>query len=272
MASTTEKRDIAFKHTLDVYHTRIDKQWFEETYGTKHVMTGPELWASSPDYNDAAAAVVAGLAVQEVDYVLTEDPFSDGRLWVAKSNPGVWPYDGPLTDYTQLNAERQQNWIAPVKFGPSSTTGYSYVLKQNDGSPIPDGDWEFHFGNGLLHLDDGNTATDNGWATPLKLTAYRYTGDFLTGGTGGASPTNVPFTAVAEVTVTHNLGRRPLVQVMEKAEGGIWGSDEGFGTGGFGTSDVYRIMEPVHNEVRHMSVNQFRVIMDNFYTGEIVYE
>lgn len=183
MASTTEKRDISFKHALDVHHTRTDKQWFEETYGTRHVVPGPEVWAEHVPYNDAASAVSAGLAVEEVSFVLTEDPFSDGRLWVSKSNAGVWPYNGPLTDYTQLDAERVRNWISPVRFGPSSVDGYTYVLSQNDGTPIPDGNWEFHFPEGLLHLDDGYTAVDEGWSTPLKLTAYRYTGGMGVGST-----------------------------------------------------------------------------------------
>lgn len=185
MASSSEKREIAFKHTLDVYHTRLDKQWFEESYGTRHVVPGEEIWGATVPFNDAALAITNSVAVLETDFVLTEDPFSDGRLWVAKSNAGVWPFSGPLTDFTTLETERVKNWISPVRFGPSSSTGYSFILKQNDGTPIPEGDWEINFPEGLVHLDDGNTAADNGWVTPLKLTAYRYTGALGTGGGGG---------------------------------------------------------------------------------------
>jgi len=187
MASSTEERNIAFKHTLDVLHQRTDRQWFEEAFGTRHAVVGPEVWRNQPYYNDAAGAVSAGLAILETDFVLTLDPFSANTTWFAKVNPGVWPYSGPLTDYSTLDSERIQNWISPIVFGPSSSTGYSYTLKQGDGTPIPTGSWEFKFVEGVLHLDEGSTAADKGWVTPLKLTAYRYPGPFGFG-TSAISP------------------------------------------------------------------------------------
>jgi hypothetical protein len=175
VASSNEKRDIAFKHTLDVYHVRTDRQWFEEPFGTRHVVTAPDVWASKVPYNDSVSAVSLGLAFQEVNYELTLDPFSDGLLWVAKTSPGVWPFSGPMTDWTLLETQRVKNWISPIVYGNS----YSYTLRQNDGTPIPDGNWEFLFSEGLLHLDEGYTASSMGWVTPLKLTAYRYVGGYL---------------------------------------------------------------------------------------------
>jgi len=209
MASNTEKRDIGFKHTLDVHHTRTDKQWFEETYRTRHVVAGSDVWAENPAYNDAAQAVIDGTAVQETDFELTLDPFSAGQLWVAKTNAGVWPFDGPLTDFDQLETERVKNWISPIYWGPSSSTGYTYVLKQNDGTPIPDGNWELHFGEGLLHLDDGHTAADESWSTPLKLTAYRYDGSFV--GAGGSGDPDALLETVTPITmrVDHATGTSP---------------------------------------------------------------
>jgi hypothetical protein len=181
MASSTEERQIAFKHTLDIYGARSDRQWFEEPYGAKHVTAAPDVWAQKPPFNDPASAVSQGLAIQEVNFVLTLDPFSAGRLWVAKSSPGSWPYTGPQTDWTVLDAQRVRNWISPIVFG----LGYSFILKQGNGALIPTGNWEWHFSEGLLHLDDGFSAADMGWVTPLKLTCYRYTGSFLSGATGG---------------------------------------------------------------------------------------
>ena len=93
-----------------------------------------------------------------------------------------------------------------------------------------------------------------------------------TGSTGsGSQPRVAPFADAAEITVTHNIGRRPVVQVLEKVTGGYFGTDEGFGTDGFGSSEVYREIEPVHVEVRHLSVNEFKVLLDNYRTGEVRY-
>lgn len=200
MASSTEERNIAFKHTLDVLHERTDRQWFEESFGTRHAVVGPEIWRNRPFYNDAAGSITAGLAVAEVDFELTLDPFSAGTTWFAKTNPGVWPYNGPLTDFTQLGLERVQNWISPVVFGPSSATGFTYLLKQGDGTPIPTGNWELRFTEGILHLSEGSTAVDKGWVTPLKLTAYRYPGPF-----GFGSTTTQPIVHHTPVAGTESL-------------------------------------------------------------------
>jgi len=178
MASSTEERQIAFKHTLDVYGVRSDRQWFEEPYGAKHVTVAPDVWASKPPFNNPASAVLQGLAIQEAEFSLTLDPFSAGRLWVAKSSPEVWPYAGPQTDWTVLETQRVKNWISPSVFGMS----YQFVLKQGDGTLIPTGNWEWNFSEGLLHLDDGFSASEMGWVVPLKMTCYRYTGAFLSEG------------------------------------------------------------------------------------------
>jgi hypothetical protein len=188
MASTTEERNIAFKHTLDVLGERTDRQWFEESFGTRHAIVGPEIWTQKPAFNAAASAVSSGLALEEVNFELTLDPFSAGTTWFAKTNPGVWPYSGPLTDFTQLASERVQNWISPVVFGPSSATGYSFLLRQGNGTPIPTGSWELRFVEGVLHLDEGQTAVDKGWVSPLLLTAYRYTGPLGLGASGALLP------------------------------------------------------------------------------------
>jgi hypothetical protein len=182
MASSTEERQIAFKHTLDVYGARSDRQWFEETYGAKHVVIAQNVWAQKPFYNDPTGSITQGLVLQETDFVLTLDPFSAGRVWVAKNSPGIWPYAGLQTDWTSLDASRVRNWLSPIVFGPN----YWFVLKQGDGSLIPTGNWEWQFSEGLLHLDDGFTAVDMGWITPLKLACYRYTGSYLAGDTTSA--------------------------------------------------------------------------------------
>jgi hypothetical protein len=91
-----------------------------------------------------------------------------------------------MTDFTALNATRVRNWVSPVSFGPHPVTGYSYSLTQDDGSQIPDGNWEFNFAEGFLHCDEGFSAKDLDWKTPLHITAYRYIGGF------GAMPQSVP--------------------------------------------------------------------------------
>lgn len=262
MASSTEERQIAFKHTLDVYGARSDRQWFEETYGTRHTVVAPKVWAKEPPFNDAASAVLQGLAVQEVQFTLTLDPFSAGRVWVAKLSPGVWPYIGPQTDWTALELQRVKHWISPTVFGPS----YQFVLYQGNGSPIPTGNWEFLFSEGLLHLDDGFSASEMGWVTPLKWTAYRYIGPFLSDSLG---VTVVPFDSVAQVDVVHGLGRHPVVQVLREETGGMFGFG-GMG-GGFGSSTVMTIMEEANFEIYHMDLNSFSLVMNNYYTGELMY-
>jgi hypothetical protein len=266
MASSNEKRDIAFKHTLDVYHARSDRQWFEETYGARHVVAGSDVWADIVAYNDRVTALAMNVALLETDFVLTLDPFSNNQVWVAKLSPGSWPYSGPMTDYTALNLQRVKNWISPVVFGPSAALGFPYTLKQNDGSPIPDGNWEFLFSEGLLHLDDGFTHVEMGWTTPLKLTAYRYIGKFISG-TSGVNV--IPFAGVAEVDVTHSLGRYPIVQILKEETSGMFGFG-GFG-GGFGSSTVNVIMDEANYEVYHVDVNSFALVMDNYYNGQILY-
>lgn len=262
MASSTEERQIAFKHTLDVYGARSDRQWFEETFGARHVTAAADVWSKKPPYNDPASAIAQSLAAQLVQFELTPDPFSAGRVWVAKLSPGVWPYSGPLTDWTTLNTQRVKDWISPTVFGP----GYTFLLHQGNGTPIPTGNWEFLFSEGLLHLNDGFTAADMGWVTPLKWSAYRYIGSYLSDSFGVRV---IPFADVAEVQVVHSLGRRPMVQVLKEESGGLFGFG-GFGGGGT-EAVVMTILGQEHLTVYHVDENSFVLQMDNYYNGQILY-
>lgn len=108
-------------------------------------------------------------------------------------------------------------------------------------------------------------ASEDRWWRKLNSGAWE-----LGGGGGAGAPTAVSFTNQLQVDVTHNLGYRPIVQVLEQAVGGIFGADEGFGIS-FGSSDIYREIEPVHVEIHHLTGNAFRVLLDNYYTGEVLY-
>jgi len=225
MASQTEQIQIAFKHTLDIYGARSDRQWFEETYGAKHVVVASDVWSKTPPYNDPTTGISQGIVTSEIDFVLTLDPFSSNRLWVAKTIPGSWPFLGSLTNWVLLNSQRIKNWVSPTIFGAS----YVFVLKQNNGTLIPTGNWEWNFSEGLLHLDDGNTVPDKGWLAPLKLTGFRYIGPFVGASTGFGSPVQ----AITDLRAVSSIERADKQIRLVEDKKAIYAFD----TSGLGSDD-----------------------------------
>jgi len=78
------------------------------------------------------------------------------------------------------------------------------------------------------------------------------------------------FDGEAEVHVSHNLGHRLVVQVLVKPSGGLYGFG-GFGDNGYGTTDLFVPLEDANYTLVHDDEESFRVLMNNYYTGEIVY-
>ena len=74
------------------------------------------------------------------------------------------------------------------------------------------------------------------------------------GGGGGAGATTIPFTSEAFVEVFHGLGRRPVVEILVEASGGLFGFG-GFGGGGFGASTLFEPMPSANYKILHLSVN-----------------
>lgn len=85
---------------------------------------------------------------------------------------------------------------------------------------------------------------------------------------GGASV--FPFTQSAEVALAHAMGHRPMVQVLVKQPGGLYGFS-GYGEENYGTANVYVPLPDPNYLVIHESTAIFRVLMNNYYDGEIVY-
>lgn len=88
---------------------------------------------------------------------------------------------------------------------------------------------------------------------------------------GGADVNIVPFTDVAIVFVAHNLGRRPVVQVLQERLDGLYG-EGGFGGGGYGSgAGLYTPLPDDVHTVLHVTANSFEVRMSNQFTGEVLY-
>lgn len=92
----------------------------------------------------------------------------------------------------------------------------------------------------------------------------------LTEAGGDVAVKEYPFEDVAEVTVPHNLGRLPVVQVLVVPPGGSYGGG-GFGGGGFGTQPELEDLSEDFFELIHLDDNNFKIVFTNFYTGVILY-
>jgi hypothetical protein len=86
----------------------------------------------------------------------------------------------------------------------------------------------------------------------------------------GASVTKVSFTAVLSVTVVHNSGRYPIVEVLVEASGGIFGFGY-FGDQNFGNSSYLLPLPKANYDLVHLDENTFEVDMNTNYTGHIMY-
>jgi hypothetical protein len=283
--STTEKVNNADKLAQQIIGTANAAPgaqfWYNEAFGWAPVTPPNKLWdafnsipgATNP--TEADSAVTSNPTILEKRKVrLTLRLESNDRAYLARQTFG---------DNT---SDTYENWIQPslVQYQGGASNGYIVRLYHGDpdaaGVEITttqhggtDGSpawlWNYSFGLLLVSTDQRSTFRSYYDTNGLWLVGYRYIGPFIVSG-ADAAPNHVGFTDLAQVDVTHNLGYRPIVQVLEKAVGGLFGTDEGFGIS-FGSSDIHRELEPVHVEVHHLSVNKFRILLDNYYTGEIVY-
>lgn len=79
-----------------------------------------------------------------------------------------------------------------------------------------------------------------------------------------------PFDSVADVSVSHSLGHRPVVQILIRQPGGMYGYD-GYGNNGYGYSEEFVPLADANFFLVHEDDSNFRVLMNNYYTGEIVF-
>ena len=80
----------------------------------------------------------------------------------------------------------------------------------------------------------------------------------------------VLFSNVQELDVAHNLGRFPFVEVFQKVTTGMFGFGD-FEVGDFGVLELHRPLDRVHREIVHLDDDNFRVVFDNGYEGEVQY-
>ena len=163
--------DLTNKMSLGVASTTNDKNYFEETLQWLPSLDKRDIFAEivpSADNPTSADLVVTNnpsLVSKLTDYILDEIPSSNGQGYSAYDTPG------------NTNSTRLSNMISPQKFG----NGYAFILKDNSNTIIPLtlGSYQFDYKNGILRFSNGSIPADLGWATPLKLTCYRYIGNML---------------------------------------------------------------------------------------------
>jgi hypothetical protein len=116
--------------------------------------------------------VSAGSAVLHSRIYLTLDPTSNGLSWFARQVQGN-NFSAQIKDFIQ-----------PQRFGK----GYTVRLFRANGTEIvtTEGAWIFNWQQGLLLFANGFTAANLGYAQPLYIEAFKYTG--LYGGGGASLP------------------------------------------------------------------------------------
>jgi hypothetical protein len=112
--------------------------------------------------------VSAGSAVLHSRIFLTEDPTSNGLSYLCRRIVG------------NTFSPVIKNLIPNAKFGQ----GYAIRLYQADGTEITttQGAWIPNWQQGLILFGDGFTPDDEGYTTPLYIEAFRYVGQFGSGG------------------------------------------------------------------------------------------
>lgn len=283
--SDQEKLANADKLALQIVGTANSdpgqQYWYNECFGWAPVVPNNKLWekfnsipgATNP--TEADAAVAANPTILEKKKIrLTLRLESTNRAYLARTtygdNTSPLLENGVQPALIQINGGASNGYIARLYHGDPDTGGSEITTTQHGGtggSPA----WQFNYSAGILLVSTDQRDTFKSYydADGLWLVWYRYIGPYMTSGSG-VNPTHYPFSDSSQIDVTHNFGYRPIVQILEQAIGGLFGSDEGFGIS-FGSSDIYREIEPVHVEIHHLNINEFRVLLDNFYTGEVVY-
>lgn len=121
------------------------------------------------------SGVSAGPAVLNGRIYLTEDPTSNGLSYFCRSIVG------------NTFSPAIKNLVPNAKFGQ----GYAIRLFQADGTEIvtTEGAWIPNWQQGLILFGDGFTPSDQGYAQPLYIEAFRYIGEF--GGGISSLPGNI---------------------------------------------------------------------------------
>lgn len=160
--------DIVNKLSLGVASSNTDKNYFEESYPWLPTVTADDIWAETvptadtPTEADTNASDPAGIVEKLTSYVMDEIPLSVGQGWSIYDTPG------------DTSSTRLIDWLNPAQFG----AGYSALLYENDNTSIAltDGKFQIDYKNGIVRFDESYTPSDLGYATPLKITLYRYSG------------------------------------------------------------------------------------------------
>lgn len=160
--------DKSFKSLINKEFTTTDRA-FNEEFGANTInMSAPEVWTSAIS-TDPGTSVSNGVAVSYTDFTLTADPAFTTSVLYFMSGSGYTP---GTFDRTKI----QRNFISD-KYG----SGYSIVLKNNNGNQIFPGDpidWFFDYQTGILFVENPNTGTH---PLPFTLSGYQYIGNTLSG-------------------------------------------------------------------------------------------
>ena len=173
MISDSVKIDKAWKFVQGIGISSPGKEFYEEdSADSGFTLHGNDIYVN--DIPETPPGISSAIVEVVADFVLINDISVPGNLsWYAST-------DGSTLE--QMRATRQGDWIPP-RFGQ----GYTIILKDNTGQQIFTTDsinWVFDYKTGIL-ICEGDP--DISYSLPLKITAYRYIGERLTGIGGTAA-------------------------------------------------------------------------------------
>jgi hypothetical protein len=253
--------------------------WYNEHFPWSPTVPPSKVWSdffripSALTPAQADAAVVANPDILEKRKIrLTVKIDSNNRAYLARTIWGDNTSDllgnGIQPSLFQVGGGPSNGYVARLYRGDPDSGGIELpttYLGGPDGSPS----WSFNYSVGIVlvstdHRVDFKSLYDT---YGLWVVWYRYIGRFVS----ESAPKYVPFIDATEVTVSHNLGRRPVVQILVSEPSHLFGED-GFGEMGFGPEfSSYSIMSETKFKVFHQNINSFKLTLNNVSTGEIIY-
>lgn len=168
--------DLVFKKFLGKRVTHDGKKFYEEFGDKAFDINADDVKTSPVPFDDPAQAVIDNVAELRTLLTLTEDTSTpNNQSWYA------------------FDVSRLKDWLGD-KYGAQFTVK---VFDNNDSEifQTDPSDWIFDYVTGIL-LFSGDVSS---YARPFKVTGYRYTGAFLSGGAlGGGSKHDILLNGAAQ--------------------------------------------------------------------------
>lgn len=193
---------------------------------TGHTVTTNDVWSDIDKLpKNTAYFGNANTAFDDLKTVYDANVGEFSKYVKLYENAVLSPVDGSGQDLNKnqawellVDGKRVKNFVAPTDVFDANgqpCNGYTLKLFDKSGTQIPatDGNWAFDYVAGLVIFERGKTPQDMGWAstasngvvTPIKITAWAYTGKYLSD-----SLANLEIAAsgkeIAEVTVVLDGG------------------------------------------------------------------